>query len=470
MLGFVIMDPSTEAALLKLGTWTPLLGVLGILAVQGLCSVAIIRFFLTEARDGFHPIKTLIAPILGALAMAGACYLLIANRGVLSGAGDSVFIKLIPFVVLAIFVAGMVLALTCGPSTARRTRKWDASRERRFPHEHVDAPPVLHPLEPLAAEEVGRQFDPEGGEGARRRPRASSSSACTSRQGRRPGGRAGLARGVRRPLREAERKTYEAVVSLTDRSVVSFEHIEGVQPPITAEEFMACEELVQSDPQWQAAMRLRGVEDFSLAMVDPWAAGSRAAGQPGRAPDRAAADVDALRAGRARLRAADRRPRGDRRPGLDDGRRRRRPRRRRLPPAPGNYDPERMTAPENVPSFPAARTDLKPTRSRSPRARRSPSPATTSAGRSGVRVGFTPREGLVLHELSYDERPIIYRASLAEMFVPYGDPAPTHRYKNVFDQGEYGVGWLANSLTLGCDCVGEITTSTAWSTTRTASR
>jgi len=35
MLGFTIMDPSTEAALLKLGTWTPLLGVLGILAVQG---------------------------------------------------------------------------------------------------------------------------------------------------------------------------------------------------------------------------------------------------------------------------------------------------------------------------------------------------------------------------------------------------------------------------------------------------
>src|SRR6185295_18801398 len=40
--------------------------------------------------------------------------------------------------------------------------------------------------------------------------------------------------------------------------------------------------------------------------------------------------------------------------------------------------------------------------------------------------------------------------------VPYGDPAPTHRFKNVFDMGEYGVGWLANPLTLGCDCVGEI--------------
>ena len=34
--GFALADSSTLAALLKLGTWTPLLGVLGILAVQGL--------------------------------------------------------------------------------------------------------------------------------------------------------------------------------------------------------------------------------------------------------------------------------------------------------------------------------------------------------------------------------------------------------------------------------------------------
>jgi amino acid transporter len=110
MLGFVIMDSSTEAALLKLGTWTPLLGVLGILAVQGLCSIAIIRFFLTEARDGFHWFKTLVAPIVGALAMAGACYLLVSNRGVLSGAGDALFIKAVPWVVVAMFAAGMVIA------------------------------------------------------------------------------------------------------------------------------------------------------------------------------------------------------------------------------------------------------------------------------------------------------------------------------------------------------------------------
>jgi amino acid transporter len=111
MLAFALSDSSTLAALLKLATWTPLLGVLGILAVQGLCCVAIVRFFLTEARDGFHPIKTLLAPVIGFLAMAGACYLLIANRAALSGAGDALYIKLVPWVVLAVFAIGCATAL-----------------------------------------------------------------------------------------------------------------------------------------------------------------------------------------------------------------------------------------------------------------------------------------------------------------------------------------------------------------------
>src|SRR3954453_18429491 len=106
MLCFALTDSSTLAALLKPGTWTPLLGVLGILAVQGLCSIAIIRFFLTDARDGFHWFKTLVAPLIGFLAMAGACYLLISNRAALSGAGDALYIKLIPWVVLVVFLIG----------------------------------------------------------------------------------------------------------------------------------------------------------------------------------------------------------------------------------------------------------------------------------------------------------------------------------------------------------------------------
>jgi amino acid transporter len=111
MLAFTISDSSTLSALLKLGTWTPLLGVLGILAVQGLCSLAIIRYFRTEARDEFHVVKTLIAPIIGFLAMAGACYLLIDNRAALSGAGDALYIKAVPWVVLVVFLIGCGTAL-----------------------------------------------------------------------------------------------------------------------------------------------------------------------------------------------------------------------------------------------------------------------------------------------------------------------------------------------------------------------
>jgi len=122
ILGFVIYDSSTEGALLKLGTWSPLLGVLGILAIQALVSFAIIKYFLTTARDGFHWWKTLVAPIVGGLAQIGACYLLIKNRPALSGAGDALYIKLIPWVVVAIFLAGIGLALYYRSASKERYR------------------------------------------------------------------------------------------------------------------------------------------------------------------------------------------------------------------------------------------------------------------------------------------------------------------------------------------------------------
>jgi primary-amine oxidase len=75
-------------------------------------------------------------------------------------------------------------------------------------------------------------------------------------------------------------------------------------------------------------------------------------------------------------------------------------------------------------------------------------------------IGFTAREGLAIHDLRYVDngraRPVLYRASLTEMVVPYGDPTPTQARKNAFDVGEYGMGMCANSLRLGCDCVGHI--------------
>ncbi|MFT4082370.1 MAG: primary-amine oxidase [Nocardioides sp.] len=76
------------------------------------------------------------------------------------------------------------------------------------------------------------------------------------------------------------------------------------------------------------------------------------------------------------------------------------------------------------------------------------------------RVGFTHREGLVLHDIVYHDgdttRPVLKRAAVNEMYVPYLDPDPTAYRKNFFDWGEYGAGPLTASLELGCDCLGEI--------------
>jgi primary-amine oxidase len=76
-------------------------------------------------------------------------------------------------------------------------------------------------------------------------------------------------------------------------------------------------------------------------------------------------------------------------------------------------------------------------------------------------VGFDAREGVVLHNIAFQDgerhRSIIKRASIAEMVVPYGDPSPVRSWQNYFDTGEYQVGQYANSLELGCDCLGDIT-------------
>lgn len=78
-----------------------------------------------------------------------------------------------------------------------------------------------------------------------------------------------------------------------------------------------------------------------------------------------------------------------------------------------------------------------------------------------LRLGYDMREGLVLHQLGFRdgdrERPVIYRASVAEMVVPYADPGPIRFWQNYFDTGEYQLGKLANALELGCDCLGDIT-------------
>jgi primary-amine oxidase len=71
------------------------------------------------------------------------------------------------------------------------------------------------------------------------------------------------------------------------------------------------------------------------------------------------------------------------------------------------------------------------------------------------RVNVHPREGLVLHTVGYLDkgrlRPILHRASLSEMLVPYADPEASWSFRNAFDEGEYGIGRLTNDMEVGTD-------------------
>jgi len=77
-----------------------------------------------------------------------------------------------------------------------------------------------------------------------------------------------------------------------------------------------------------------------------------------------------------------------------------------------------------------------------------------------MHIAFSHREGIVISTVTYNDggelRPLFYRLSLAEMVVPYAAPEFPHPRKFAFDSGEYGMGTMANDLSLGCDCVGQI--------------
>jgi primary-amine oxidase len=250
----------------------------------------------------------------------------------------------------------------------------------------------------------------------------------------------------------AQRCAYEVTVDLPEGRVATVLARPGLQPGIVLEEFALCQAAVKADPAWRAAIALRGVTDFEKALIDPWSVGAYG---DERYPDkRMALALTCIR--------GDHNDVGYGRPVegvvayvdletmtvvevVDTGV-------VPLPPLTGFYTPATVGP---------LRTDIKPLEIVQPEGA-----SFTVDGHQvlwqnwSFRVGFTPREGLVLHEIAYKDqgrvRPIIYRASMSEMLVPYGDPTPGHAKKNVFDSGEYGLGRMTNSLTLGCDCVGTI--------------
>ena len=248
-------------------------------------------------------------------------------------------------------------------------------------------------------------------------------------------------------------ETYEATVSLTDEELLDVEHIPDVQPAITPDEVDLAEEIVINDPDWQEAAAKRGVENFDLAIVDPWPASGF---EPPEYEDKrliralswirteeednayarpieglfAFVDLDAEEVVKIEDNGV---------PDEDNP----------LPPEDADFRADRVDTREDFEHLDVVQPD---------------GPSFDVDGWEvewldwSFRVGWTPREGLVFHDVCFDdgeeERKVLQRASASEMAVPYGDSDENHSWKEAFDIGEFHVGRMANKLTEGCDCLG----------------
>ena len=246
-------------------------------------------------------------------------------------------------------------------------------------------------------------------------------------------------------------RSVRAIVSLTENRVVSWDHVSEGHIPVGMDSANA-ERILKADPRWQEAMRKRGITNFEHIQIDTWMPGNF-----GSAAEEGCRIVRCITYYRE-----NERDNGYARPVegvlayVDLNRREITeffdygavP----LPPEQANYDPE---------SAGPLRTGIKPLDIVQPEG-----PSFSVDGnfvrwqKWSFRVSMHPIDGLVLHTVGYEDqgrvRSILYRASLSEMVVPYGETSPMHAWKNAFDAGEAGLGRLANSLELGCDCLGTI--------------
>jgi len=311
---------------------------------------------------------------------------------------------------------------------------------------------TLHPLAPLAPAEIAKvvnivQASPLFSEKTRFETIELLEPAKAAVRALKPGQR--LPREARANIFTAgEIGVVRLKVSLDDARIITADELPDQRPMIQLEQFMLIEDLVRADARFAEGCARRGITDMSKVCIDPWSAGSfDVPGEEGRHlchvfawlrlyenenfyahPIEGLNAVIDLNSGEV-IRVDDY--------GVVP-----------IPMNEVNYEaqfqsndrqalkPIDIVQPEGV-SFTLKDRVL-------------------SWDKWQLIVGFNAREGLTLHDIRYDARPVVYRASIVEMVVPYGTPDNGHFRKHVFDIGEYGVGKLVNSLTLGCDCLGAI--------------
>ncbi|KAL5122485.1 Copper methylamine oxidase [Glycine soja] len=242
--------------------------------------------------------------------------------------------------------------------------------------------------------------------------------------------------------------------------VISSEVVPNVQPPMDAVEYAECEAAVKDFPPFREAMKRRGIEDMDLVMVDAWCVGYHSEAD---APSRRLAKPLIF----CRTESDCPMENGYARPvegihilvdmqnmeilEFED---------RKLIPLPPADPLRNYTSGETRGGV--DRSDVKPLQIIQPEG-----PSFRVNGhfiqwqKWNFRIGFTPREGLVIYSVAYIDgsrgrRPVAHRLSFVEMVVPYGDPNDPHYRKNAFDAGEDGLGKNAHSLKKGCDCLGYI--------------
>ncbi|HEY5739924.1 MAG TPA: primary-amine oxidase [Gammaproteobacteria bacterium] len=247
----------------------------------------------------------------------------------------------------------------------------------------------------------------------------------------------------------ASNRTFSGIVHFASDSLHDWRHVEGAQARIMAEESAFACELARGDGRFLEGLQRRGIDDPSRVLVEAWSAGNF--GNPEENERRLAWGFCWLMNDAGDNPYA--RPLDGLHPVFDLARREivrvedhgSLP----LPPDPG---PIRRDA---------QRIDLREI------SITQPDGASFEVDGYRVRwhdwelqIGFSQREGLVLHDIGIRDggrlRPIMRRASMAEMVVPYGDPRGANWRRNAFDTGEIGIGAALDSLQLGCDCLGHI--------------